>query len=121
MKTADEIQAALPQFIGTEHYYRAQPGVLLTDGAKYLADSAEAYWLMDIIWSVYKDYRSEGFHHYILEVDLEKKTGTFRLEDGNYKVLYKQEIPLTDFPLAKVELYGQPYLNDWVIMLTSEY
>jgi hypothetical protein len=39
--------ATLAQFTGTEHYYRLNRRCLITDGAKYLADEAGAYWLLD--------------------------------------------------------------------------
>lgn len=42
----DELRQNLSRFSGTEHYYRTHPGVLATDGAKYLADQAGAYWLL---------------------------------------------------------------------------
>ena len=35
----------LSQFKGTERYYRLNRRCLITDGAKYLADEAGAYWL----------------------------------------------------------------------------
>jgi hypothetical protein len=43
--------ADLHQFTGTEHWYRHAlvKSVLFTDGAKYLADTAAAYWLLDEI------------------------------------------------------------------------
>jgi hypothetical protein len=50
--TPEELHRHLAQFSGTERYYRIHPGLLATDGAKYLADEAGAYWLLDIIWSV---------------------------------------------------------------------
>src|SRR5882757_828930 len=41
----------LAQFTGTEHWYRhaLNRNVLFTDGAKYVADQAGAYWLLDEI------------------------------------------------------------------------
>lgn len=48
----DELHRNLAGFSGTERYYRTHPGLLATDGTKYLADQAGAYWLLDIIWSV---------------------------------------------------------------------
>ena len=49
MKQFDPTQLAL--FTGTQHYYRLARKHLLTDGTKYLADAAGAYWLMDAIAS----------------------------------------------------------------------
>jgi len=59
--TAEQIELSLSGFIGTEAYHRFNalcPKVVLTDGAKYLADQAEAYWLMDIIGSVYTAHQN---------------------------------------------------------------
>ena len=39
--------ADLAQFTGTERYYRLNRKCLLTDGTKYLAEAAGAFWLMD--------------------------------------------------------------------------
>ncbi len=39
MLSRNEIEAGLPQFTGTTQYYRSHPGLLLTDGAKWLAES----------------------------------------------------------------------------------
>ena len=43
--------ADLRQFTGTEQWYRhgLARNILFTDGAKYLADEAGAYWLLDEI------------------------------------------------------------------------
>lgn len=44
----------LNRFTGTEQWHRFNSMMrdcLLTDGAKYVADEAGAYWLMDIIGS----------------------------------------------------------------------
>jgi hypothetical protein len=39
------------QFTGSEHWYRfgIVPNITCTDGAKYVADTAGAYWLLDEI------------------------------------------------------------------------
>ncbi len=41
--------ADLAQFTGSENWYRhaINHAVLFTDGAKYVADQAGAYWLLD--------------------------------------------------------------------------
>ncbi len=47
-KTPTLTQADLRQFTGSEHWYRhgLNRKVLFTDGAKYVADTAGAYWLL---------------------------------------------------------------------------
>jgi hypothetical protein len=44
-------QNILSQFTGSEHWYRhgLVPSITFTDGAKYVAEAAGAYWLLDEI------------------------------------------------------------------------
>jgi hypothetical protein len=51
MRESELDAAALTQFTGTERWYRhaVNINVLFTDGAKYVADHAGAYWLLDEI------------------------------------------------------------------------
>lgn len=41
MKTKTELAADMTQFYGTEAYHRIMPGVVLTDGAKYVFTETE--------------------------------------------------------------------------------
>jgi hypothetical protein len=41
--TSTELSATLRQFSGSMHYYRYHPGLLLTDGTRFLADEAGCY------------------------------------------------------------------------------
>jgi hypothetical protein len=49
--TTSLTEADLRQFTGSEYWYRHAlvRHILFTDGAKYLADEAGAYWLLDEI------------------------------------------------------------------------
>lgn len=52
--TKEELENGLTNFYGTEDYHKFSilfPNLFLTDGVKFLADNAGAYWLMDIIGS----------------------------------------------------------------------
>ena len=54
MKDPEKLKDELRYFSGSETWHNwsaLYPCFLLTDGAKFLADEAEAYWLMDIIGS----------------------------------------------------------------------
>jgi hypothetical protein len=51
MKTAQEITDRLPYFTGTQVWHRYIGGLLLTEGVVYLCESAECFWLVDVIWS----------------------------------------------------------------------
>ena len=56
-----KIELGLGNFTGTEQYYRTHPGVVLTDGTKYLCDEAGCYWLVDIVWSVLDKFAQDEF------------------------------------------------------------
>ena len=63
----------LKQFTGTEQWYQhgINRAVLFTDGAKYVADTAGAYWLLDeiaIIQLYNKRVAGEGFQVWKLSV-----------------------------------------------------
>jgi hypothetical protein len=46
------LEENLAQFIGTQNYYRHTIGnFMFTDGVKYLAETAQCYWLLDVIAS----------------------------------------------------------------------
>ena len=108
------IKQDLENFTGTEHYYKHWISkTVYTDGVKYIADKAGAYWLIDAILSY---HRTEPFQIWKLE-----KTGTKAVltmqEDSNTSILVKQEIGFTDFPLDEIKFY----LQNNVLMLPNEY
>lgn len=129
-KLAAELEANLPQYTGTESYTNLRYSwlngkrFLLTDGAKYLAEKAGAFWLMDAIAShqMYWEVAAESMQFWKLAVDEDAKA-ILTCDDGNGKILVTQEIPYADFPLAEIKLYVQEseYLAGLVVMLPSEY
>lgn len=130
--TQTKLKQNLSGFTGTEAYHRFNvlcPKVVLTDGAKFLADSAGAFWLMDIIGSVFtvhpdrKRLWNDGFSIWTLKV--EGTHGVVTADDGNDNLIYVQDIPFTDFPLPEITLYvelGETERDGliMVIMLPSE-
>jgi hypothetical protein len=119
MKSKDLI-SALHQFTGTQSYYRLHPKVLLTDGAKFLADEAGAYWLMDAIGSYLASFKA---NEYFICATLRTKESGARLvlDNGSDVVLAVQTIPYTDFPLLEIKLYCVWDGQYWVILLPGEY
>lgn len=112
--------AELNQFTGTEHYYRISPGTVITDGCKYLADHAGAYWLMDAIASYLPQFT--GREEFIsAKLTVVRGVADLILDNGNGKVLDRQHIPFTDFPLASINLYACWGGEFWVVMLPGEY
>lgn len=115
-------QADLAQFTGTEKYYRHWlKQFVYTDGAKYLADSGGAYWLLDAIASyqpkLLKDPMLQRFQHWILKVDLNNQKAQLICERDSDDVVLTQDIEFTDFPLATIRFY----VVTGVLMLPSEY
>lgn len=112
--------AQLELFTGTEHYYRYSKKHLLTDGTKYLAETAKCFWLKDAIAShIYKIGTSDWFVLVMMQVADSKVTMFY--EDGNRHENARQEIPYTDFPMPTIQLYANWDGEHWVIMLPSEY
>jgi hypothetical protein len=124
-----DLAEQLSHFTGTERYYRHWCGssIYLTDGAKFLAEKAQAYWLMDIIASAHPYYKHDEF----VVVELLKTDDSAVLTikpDAGQPPYYTQHIPYTDFPLANITLYaalGGLSEDDpsprFVVMLPSEY
>ena len=114
-------RATLRQFTGSENWYRhaLNRSVLFTDGAKYVADSAGAYWLLDEI-ALAQRYdlavAKKEFQLWKLAVTA-NSTATLTCEDGNGNPVFTKPIEFTDFPAEGVELY---FINN-TILLPSEY
>jgi hypothetical protein len=119
-----DLAAQLSQFTGTISYYRLTSNIVLTDGTRYLADKAGAYWLMSAIASYLPALTDqEDFVLAKLRVTRSSNTtsGLLTLDDGNDHILAKQFIEYTDFVLDKIKLYACWTGDFWVIMLPSEY
>lgn len=111
----------LRQFTGTEQWYRHPlvRSVLFTDGAKYVADTAGAYWLLDEIAFAQKGNKrvaAENFQLWRLKVDPDQ-AATLTCDDGNGRVVFSKRLDYTDFPLDEITFY---FTNN-VILLPSEY
>ena len=110
----------LNQFTGSENWYRhaLNRSVLYTDGAQHVAEHGGAYWLLDIIALCQRHEKSvaaEEFQSWKLVVRPDR-TATLTCEDGNYNVVYAQQLEFTDFPLDEVTLW----FENNVIYLPSE-
>ena len=118
-KTLDK--ANLAQFTGTDNWFLHNiiRKVMYTDGVKYVAENADAYWLIDEIALAQRYERAviaEEFQFWKLAVHPDK-TATLTCDDGNGNIILTKPIPFTDFPLEEISFY---YTNN-VILLPSEY
>ncbi len=113
-------QSKLTHFTGTERYYRLNRKCLLTDGTKYLADAAKAYWLMDAAASYLLELGTADWF-VLVKLVVKGHAAVLTLEDGNGLIRARQEIPFTDFPARGQVLYASWDGRHWVLMMPSEY
>jgi hypothetical protein len=122
-QTAQEIERNLSYYTGTDGYHRFNGNILLTDGVKYMAEACQAYWFLDIIWSVLSTSKIINDYDRIfckLEMTSED-TAIVSLDDGNKNILYFQRIDFTDFPLKEIKLFAFQDGEHRVLLLPSEY
>jgi len=114
------LEIELANFIGSEHYFKHSIGNFnYTDGIKFLADQAKCYWLLDVVGSYQhlNKVKDIPFQLWELIVNDDNSAVVTMKQDSDMPVIIKQQIPYTDFPLARIKLY----LTDKVLMLPSEY
>lgn len=132
MLTVEQLKSQLNHFTGTDRYYKHLLGFQYTDGIKFLADNAEAYWLLDAIASyqptLLQNQRLRDFQLWLLVVGNEHEF--IKPKEGNKTVLtcwedtpspgvkpaVSQQIEYKDFPLPVITLY----LENRVLLLPSE-
>ena len=107
----------LKGFSGTEQYFRSFTGLKFTDGIKYLADKAKAYWLIDLIGSYQHKFEEVPFQLWTLKVNKDKTGVVTCKEDSNLPVIVEQKLKYTDFPLKEFSCY----CIGGVLLLPSEY
>lgn len=106
----------LSQFTGTEQWYRHPfSKVTYTDGVKYFAETAGAYWFIDQVIFLPMEYPKEEFFSITLNA-LDGKA-LIVVDDGNENVLMNKDIYPTDCPNGSYKFF----LTNDVLMLTSEY
>src|SRR3990167_5297686 len=70
----EELESELLSFSGTENWYRHPFGIVYTDGVQFLAEQAQAYWLIDAIASHQHTakVRREPFQVWTLQVGVDR-------------------------------------------------
>lgn len=126
MKTKEEILSVLGGFCGTNDYHRLcalSRATLFTDGAAFVAQSCEAFWLMDKIAYCEARIMCEPFQVWTLKV--KDREAVLTCDDGNGNILHKEKIEYTDFPLESIKFYKELGSIDgrtqcFIVMLPSE-
>ncbi len=112
--------ATLSQFTGTAQYWRVARQFVITDGVKYLAETAACFWLIDAAISHLLEIGTCDWF-VLVRVEVSGSSAVMIYEDGNGSEHARQEIAYTDLPLSSVRLYAVWDSERWVIMLPSEY
>ena len=112
--------ATLSQFIGTAQYWRVARQFAITDGVKYLAETAACFWLIDAAISHLLEIGTADWF-VLVRTEVSGSQATMIYEDGNGLERARQAIPYTDLQLRSVNLYAVWDSERWVIMLPSEY
>lgn len=125
MATVVDVLPDLAQFTGTTSYLRHRimptlPGVLLTEGARYVAEQAGAWWLMDLVSINCRQWLLEGDDFCALKLTVTGSSAVLEVSDGDGNTLHEETIGFTDFPEPGIEFFLQQG-EEPVLMLRSEY
>ncbi len=125
--------ADLKQFSGDLDRYQHSLNrrVIYTPGVQFLAERGGAYWLIDAIASYFgdpkmsramaRDDRLRSLQFWRLKVlDNQSATLTMRADSGE-KPAITQEIPYTDFPLERIDIWAGFDGERWTLYLPSEH
>jgi hypothetical protein len=115
----------IDRFLETGNLYRRSPvsSVVYTDGVKYVADEADANWLIDEIALAQRRPKVAGekFQAWKLKVEPSQQAlltcWRAAASDDADDVVFKKRIDFTDFPLDEISLY----CVNGAIMLPTEY
>ncbi len=108
----------LQNFTGTESWYshKLMHETVYTEGVKYFADHAGAYWFLDIVdTELFPLQKEHGFLSITMTVANEQALIT--ATDGNETTLWDKQISFTDCPDGTYRFF----FTDNVLLLTSEY
>ncbi|PPC99614.1 MAG: hypothetical protein CTY35_03495 [Methylotenera sp.] len=111
------LQEDLKQFTGTEHWHPFWLGTMhYTDGVKHFANTAGAYWFLDIVGTEVAELQADN-PFISVELTVKDMKANIKATDGNGNTLWTRYIEFTDCPDGVYSFY----LIDKVFLLTSEY
>ena len=111
----------LAHFFGSEQLF-FNPifrGINYTDGVKFIGDNGASWLVTDVMAVLPKLLQKEEFLSIKCKVNAEKRSAKVTIDDGNDKVLYTQDYPITDLP-CDIHMYCEQSYPKPVLMLTSE-
>lgn len=107
----------LASFTGSEHHHRHMSGFKYTDGIKYVAEEAGAYWLLDLIFGEIRYNAKVQKDFTCWKLSVKDSKAVLICDDGNDNILYERKIRYTDFPLDNIEVWYEC----GVLLLPSEH
>ncbi len=118
----EQILHGLEYFTGSQILYKHWFGLFrYTQGVKYVASEAGAYWLIDAICSHQKQTLLNEYPNLkefqIWRLEVEHNSAVLICEQDTNQPVLSQKIPYTDFPLEEVKFF----LIDKIILLPGEY
>ncbi|MGD9790584.1 MAG: DUF6876 family protein [Phycisphaerales bacterium] len=125
--------ADLRQFTGDLERFRhpLARAVLYTPGIQYLAERAQAYWLIDeialaiaggeVARAGQRDPRVLDLHFWKLEVRQDRSAELTARADSDVPPFLTRGIPWTDFPLDHVDVWAGHDGRRWTLYLPSEH
>jgi hypothetical protein len=106
----------LREYNCTDNYYCYNFGLLITDGAKALAEQFKCFWFLDIIASYQSQLRGIEFQSWTL-VKEENNSAVVTCTDGNENELVIRQIPFTDFSVDTATVW----VENGIALLPSEH
>ena len=115
----NNLKTLLKSYGGADIFYRNSlfRGYVYTEGVRYLAEEAGAYWLIDYILSHQLEPKLKKQPFQVWKIVVQNDSAAVTVEDGNDNVVTTMKISYTDFPLEEITLW----LVDKTLLLPSEY
>lgn len=109
----------------TVYKHSLRPKVVYSEGVKFVAETCEAYWLIDVLYShITPRLLADGFAVMTLKLNKTGSGAKFEANDGGKgkaKRLAVQNIPFTDFPVREIKFFIEGTDDDgYVLMLAEE-
>lgn len=126
-------QSDLNQFTGSESFFQHSLNrkVVYTEGVRYLAQKAGAYWLIDAIASwlgsdkhrnaAASDPRIDYLHLWTLQRQAGGGARLFAKADSPDEPFIVQDIEFTDFPFETIDIWVGFDGSRWTLYLPSEH
>lgn len=119
MKDVERFRREIGTYTGSSHFFRHPmfPNYLYTEGVKFMADTLEAYWLIDHVMALQLEAPLRNYRFQVWEIQVRADTSaTITATNRAGRVIKTTEFELTDFPLASFTLWW----NQQLLLLPRE-